>query len=49
MPGPHRVLGGLAAGIVEEGKHSAVEGVGEPNTLVAARYELEEEWCVLGD
>jgi len=48
MPGPHRVLGGLAAGIVEEGKHSTVEGVGEPDTLVAARYELEEECHLAG-
>ena len=42
MPGPHRVLSGLAAGIVEEGKHSSKEG--EEDTLIAARYELEEEW-----
>ena len=46
MPGPHRVLSGLAAGIVEDdGKHhSTVEGLGEPDVLIAARYELEEEW-----
>ena len=45
MPGPHRVLSGLAAGIVEEGKHSSKEGdMNEEDTLIAARYELEEEW-----
>lgn len=44
MPGPHRVLSGLAAGIVEGDKHSSIEGSGEPDSLVAARYELEEEW-----
>ena len=44
MPGPHRILGGLAAGIVEDGKHSSMEGVGDTCSLVAARYELEEEW-----
>ena len=26
MPGPHRVLGGLAAGIVEDDKHRALGG-----------------------
>ena len=36
MPGPHRVLSGLAAGVVEEDKHA--------DALVAARHELEEEW-----
>lgn len=36
MPGPHRTLSGLAAGIVEdETKHSS--------SLIAAQYELEEE------
>lgn len=47
MPGPHRVLSGLAAGIVEEGKHSSKEGDNmneEDTALIAARYELEEEW-----
>lgn len=39
MPGPHRVLGGLAAGIVEDDKHMSEED--------AARFELEEE-CHLG-
>ncbi len=43
MPGPHRVLSGLAAGIVEEGKHSSVEDLEEGDTLVAARFALEEE------
>lgn len=47
MPGPHRVLSGLAAGIVEVGKHS--EEPGEETSLVAARYELEEEWYVDSD
>lgn len=42
MPGCHRVLGGLAAGLVEDEKHAS-EGNGERN-LVAAQYELEEEW-----
>lgn len=36
MPGPHRTLSGLAAGIVED----ATE---HPTTLIAAQYELEEE------
>ena len=44
MPGPHRVLSGLAAGIVEVGKHSSMEGNNESASLLAARYELEEEW-----
>lgn len=49
MPGPHRVLSGLAAGIVEDGKHSSMEGGGdEPDSLVAARYELEEECHLAG-
>lgn len=51
MPGPHRVLSGLAAGIVEDdGKHhSSVEGgIDEPDALVAARYELEEECHLAG-
>jgi len=42
MPGPHRVLSGLAAGIVEDDKHSSKEG--EDSCLIAARMELEEEW-----
>jgi hypothetical protein len=62
MPGPHRVLGGLAAGIVENGKHDVPSGLPEgggeeddgrgggespeSSTLVAARFELEEEWRV---
>jgi hypothetical protein len=44
MPGPHRVLSGLAAGIVEDGKHSGE--LGEEMSLIAAKYELEEEWYV---
>ena len=68
MPGCHRILGGLAAGIVEDGKHNnnnnndyddgehegGNDGVGgkigyikeggEGEELVAARYELGEEW-----
>lgn len=44
MPGPHRVLSGLAAGIVEDGKHSSKEGIDDDPIIVAARYELEEEW-----
>ena len=44
MPGPHRVLSGLAAGIVEYGKHSSKEDVDDDPIKVAARYELEEEW-----
>ena len=44
MPGCHRILSGLAAGIVEGDKHSCEEGVGDSTDLVAARYELEEEW-----
>ena len=60
MPGPHRILGGLAAGIVENDKHRAavapidlpgaarkeeeVDESSESSTLVAARFELEEEW-----
>lgn len=51
MPGCHRVLGGLAAGLVEE-KHSTSmdksrdcsSNDGEDTNLVAARCELEEEW-----
>lgn len=46
MPGPHRVLSGLAAGIVEVGKHSSMEENNESASLCAARYELEEEWYV---
>ena len=42
MPGCHRVLGGLAAGLVEDEKHTS-EGNRERN-LVAAQCELEEEW-----
>ena len=42
MPGPHRVLSGLAAGIVEVDKHSSKEG--EDSCLIAAQMELEEEW-----
>ena len=53
MPGCHRVLGGLAAGLVEE-KHSTsmdksrdcTTDDGEDRNLVAARCELEEEWWV---
>ena len=44
MPGPHRVLSGLAAGIVEDGKHA--NELGEEISLVAAKFELEEEWYV---
>ena len=44
MPGPHRVLSGLAAGIVEDGKHTGE--LGEEMSLIAAKYELEEEWYV---
>ena len=45
MPGPHRVMSGLAAGIVEDGKHSGELGEdGEEMSLIAAKYELEEEW-----
>lgn len=44
MPGPHRVMSGLAAGIAEDGKHAAAGGAGEADPLVAARCELEEEW-----
>ena len=53
MPGCHRVLGGLAAGLVEE-KHASEEqesiqsgadlGNRDDRNLVAARCELEEEW-----
>ncbi|KAK1742967.1 hypothetical protein QTG54_006564 [Skeletonema marinoi] len=39
MPGCHRILGGLAAGLVEE-KHATEED--------AARYELEEECHLAG-
>ena len=42
MPGPHRLLSGLAAGIVEDDKHSSKEG--EDSCLIAAQMELEEEW-----
>ncbi len=45
MPGPHRVLSGLAAGIIEDEKHA--EEIEEEISLVAARYELEEEWYVV--
>ena len=56
MPGCHRVLGGLAAGLVENEKHSAGAdgeqcdsgtsdlGITEDRNLIAARCELEEEW-----
>lgn len=56
MPGCHRVLGGLAAGLVENEKHSAgADGEQcdsgtfdlrntEDRNLIAARCELEEEW-----
>lgn len=48
MPGCHRVLGGLAAGLVEEDKHTSDGSPdfsgGEERSLVAARCELEEEW-----
>jgi len=48
MPGPHRVLSGLAAGIVEDGKHSPPQEEGggseSSSSLLAARFELEEEW-----
>ena len=40
MPGCHRVLGGLAAGIVEDHKHMSEEE--------AARHELEEECHLAG-
>ena len=53
MPGCHRILGGLAAGLVEE-KHSSEKlkssqsetdlEHGDARNLVAARCELEEEW-----
>ncbi|KAL3772767.1 hypothetical protein ACHAW5_007276 [Stephanodiscus triporus] len=60
MPGPHRVLCGLAAGIVEDdGKHSEGGGGGtssasgsemssSSSSLVAARFELEEECHLAG-
>lgn len=49
MPGCHRVLGGLAAGLVEVEKHSTADHSiadtdCEDRDLVAARCELEEEW-----
>lgn len=55
MPGCHRVLGGLAAGLVEDEKHSVSidgendystfdAGSGDERNLIAARCELEEEW-----
>jgi hypothetical protein len=46
MPGCHRILGGLAAGLVEEEKHTANLDLdnGEDRNLMAARCELEEEW-----
>lgn len=49
MPGPHRVLSGLAAGIVEDDKHGVdIEDRDdcESAELIAARCELEEEWYV---
>ncbi|KAL9187426.1 hypothetical protein ACHAXT_001529 [Thalassiosira profunda] len=50
MPGPHRLLSGLAAGIVEDDKHSGEKGAGngESKSLVAARCELEEECHLAG-
>jgi len=47
MPGPHRVLSGLAAGIVEDDKHGIELDGRESLELIAARCELEEEWCVI--
>jgi len=46
MPGCHRVLGGLAAGLVEDEKHTS-EG-NEGKNLVAAQCELEEECHLAG-
>ena len=52
MPGPHRVLSGLAAGIIEDDKHgeddkhSVEVDDRESLELVTARCELEEEWYV---
>ena len=43
MPGPHRLMSGLAAGIVEDDKHSSKEGK-DDCCLIAAQMELEEEW-----
>jgi hypothetical protein len=40
-PGPHRILYGLAAGVIEEEKH-------ESNARVAAEHELEEELHLAG-
>jgi hypothetical protein len=40
-PGPHRILYGLAAGLIEEDKHGS-------NAIVAAEQELEEELQVAG-
>ena len=37
MPGPHRILSGLAAGIIED------DTTKHPTPLIAAQYELEEE------
>jgi hypothetical protein len=41
-PGPHRILYGLAAGLIEEDKH---EGA---NATIAAQHELEEELHLAG-
>eukprot|EP00970_Alexandrium_tamarense_P010169 scaffold2045_cov203-Alexandrium_tamarense.AAC.32 len=48
MPGCHRVLGGLAAGLVENAKHASGDGEIEEDSLVAARFELEEECHLAG-
>ena len=45
QPGPHRKLSGLAAGLVENDKHTDGGSV-EETALIAARCELEEEWYV---
>jgi len=42
MPGPHRVLSGLAAGIVDGEEEEG--GGSDSSSLMAARFELEEEW-----
>lgn len=53
MPGCHRILGGLAAGIVEDrkdGKHLEERGENEETDvcLLAAKFELEEECHLAG-
>lgn len=48
MPGPHRVLSGLAAGIVEDDKHGIELDGRESLELIAARCELEEECHLAG-